>query len=118
MTDPTPAPTETVETFLPSGARVLVRVADPPGSIQSVGRSVGDGRLSDAIAPIREVAEVVEAGIGSLSVTRARVEFGVSFSAKSGPLTAIVFEGKGSASLTVTLDWERPVESPCGPGSP
>ncbi|HEX8742605.1 MAG TPA: CU044_2847 family protein [Thermoleophilaceae bacterium] len=95
-----------VEAVLPSGLTVQVRVADEAGGIGSVGRS-GPVDLRAALEPISDVAELVRERLESLTATRATVQFGVSFAAKSGKLTALVFEGSGEASLTVTLEWER-----------
>lgn len=95
-----------VEAVLPSGGIVHVRVAEGAGGIQSVGR-VGPADLREALAPVTDVAELVRERLESLTATRATVEFGVSFSARSGKLTALVFEGSGQASLTVTLEWQR-----------
>ena len=95
-----------VDAVLPGGAVVRVRVADEVGGLGSVGRDE-KADLKEALAPVGEVAALVRDQLESLTATRATVEFGVSFSAQSGKLTALVFEGKGEASLTVTLEWER-----------
>jgi hypothetical protein len=98
-----------VEVGLPTGANVRVRVAEPLGAadgLGSVGR-LGPLDLREALAPITEVADLVRERLDSLTATRATVEFGVSFEVASGKLVALVFEGKGAASLTVSLEWER-----------
>ena len=80
--------------------------------------SVGSGEklhLEDALAQIGEVASLVHQKLDPTMPTKAIVEFGVSFSVQSGKLTSLVFEGKGDASLTVSLKWEhRPDASPAG----
>jgi hypothetical protein len=102
-----------VEALLPNGGKVHVRVAEKTGGIASVGRH-GPSDLRAALEPVTEVAELVRERLESLTATRATVQFGVSFSAQSGKLTALVFEGSGQASLTVTLEWER---RPAGEGA-
>jgi hypothetical protein len=69
-------------------------------------------RLDDALAPIGEVAALLRRRFDPSMPTRATVEFGVSFSAEGGKLTSLLFEGKGEASLTVTLGWERHADTP------
>lgn len=60
------------------------------------------------------VRESIEAISGELAETWARVQpaeatvqFGVSLTAKTGRLTALLVEGGGSASLTVSLKWVK-----------
>jgi hypothetical protein len=108
-----------VEAELPGGGVIRVRVAEEaPGGIGSVG--LGERlRIDDALAQIGEVASLVRRKLDPSMPTRARVEFGVSFSAEGGKLTSLLFEGKGEASLTVSLEWERHPDPPPtkGPGS-
>lgn len=105
-----------VEVTLPDGGVVRVRVAENPGGIGSVGLA-DRPRLSDALAQIGEVARLVRESLQPLRPSKATVEFGVSFSVQSGKLTALVFEGKGDASLTVTLEWEQRAEDAVSPPS-
>lgn len=92
---------------LPSGAPVRVRVAESEGdAIASVGL-VDAAALEEAVATVAETAALVRDKLEAIAPSRATVEFGVSFEARAGKLVALVFEGKGQASLTVTLEWER-----------
>lgn len=92
---------------LPSGAPVRVRVAEGPGDgIGSVGL-VDAAALEEALATIGEAAALLRQKLEQIGPTKATVEFGVSFEGKGGKLVALLFEGKGQASLTVTLEWER-----------
>jgi len=101
-----------VDAVLPGGTTVRVRVAEEPaGGIGSVGVA-GKLHLEEALAQIGEVASLVREKLEPLRPSKATVEFGVSFSASSGKLTSLVFEGKGDASLTVTLEWDRPPDGP------
>jgi hypothetical protein len=109
---------KTVESVLPSGAKVLIRVEDAPSQLQSTGREGEGPDLQGVIKQIREVAQVFEEHLASLKLAKAQVEFGVSVSAKSGPLMAVIFEGKGSASMTVTLEWDKTGESGSPPEPP
>jgi hypothetical protein len=91
---------------------VRVRVAEEPdGGMGSVGLP-DKLHLEEALAQIAEVASLVRAKLDPVMPSKATIEFGVSFSAASGKLTSLIFEGKGETSLTVTLEWERPPERP------
>ena len=84
-----------------------VRVAeDSSVGLASVGL-VDAAALEEAMATIGEAASLVRQKLEPLRPTKATVEFGVSFEGKAGKLVALLFEGKGAASLTVTLEWER-----------
>lgn len=101
-----------VDAVLPGGTVIRVRVAEDTGDgLGSVGL-VEKLRLDDALAPIGEVASLLRRTLDLSLPTRATVEFGVSFSAEGGRLTSLVFEGKGEASLRVTLEWERHADPP------
>lgn len=94
-----------VNAVLPGGTVVRVRVTEEAGDgIRSVGR-LDQLDLEGALAEVVEVAALVRTKIESALPTKATVEFGVRFSAKTGKLSALVFEGKADASLTVILEW-------------
>jgi len=89
-----------VDAVLPGGTTVRVRVAEEPGGgIGSVGLP-DTLHLQEALAEIGEVASLVREKLEPVMPSKATVEFGVSFSATSGKLTSLIFEGKGEASLT------------------
>ena len=101
-----------VEAELPGGGVIRVRVAgEAADGIGSVG--LGEKlRIDDALAQIGEVASLLRRKLDPSMPTRATVEFGVSFSAEGGKLTSLLFESRGEASLTVTLEWERHADPP------
>jgi hypothetical protein len=104
-------PRPSVEAALPGGGVIRVRVAEETGGIGSVG--LGEKlHLEDALAQIGEVASLVRRSLDPAMPTKATVEFGVSFSVQSGTLTSLVFESKGDASLTVSLEWEHRPDAP------
>ncbi len=94
-----------VQAALPSDAVVEVRVTGSSDGLASVGRGKAFD-LREALAPVGEVAALVRERLEPLKPARTTVEFGVSFSMEGGKLTALVFDGKAEASLTVTLEWE------------
>lgn len=86
-----------------------VRVVDVDGGdeLQSVGL-LDKVDLHDALDTICDAAKLVHDKLEHLTPTRAKVEFGTSFTVQGGKLVALLFDGKADASLTVTLEWERP----------
>lgn len=84
----------------------FVEVADTGGP-----RTVG---VADALSfdGVRETVEAVATELArvwdQVKPAEARVEFGLSLTAKSGRLTGLVVEGGASASLTVALTWRSP----------
>jgi hypothetical protein len=61
--------------------------------------------LGDALDTVGEAAHAVYERLKDLKPDRASVEFGVSFSAQGGKITALLFDGKAQASLTIRMDW-------------
>lgn len=84
---------------------VRIRVVDGAGGMGSVG--LGKLDLRDALETIGEAAVLVYERLEYLTPTKANVEFGVSFSVQGGKLTALLFDGKADASLTIGLEWAR-----------
>jgi hypothetical protein len=84
---------------------VRIRVVDGVGGMGSVG--LGKLNLRDALETIGEAAGLVYERLEHLTPTKASVEFGVSFSVQGGTLTALLFDGKADASLTIRLEWDR-----------
>ncbi|MGE5636930.1 MAG: CU044_2847 family protein [Nocardioidaceae bacterium] len=56
---------------------------------------------------IQAVAERVTAALEQAKPDKAAVEFGVDVGVESGALTGLIAKGTGSATLKVTLEWER-----------
>ena len=56
---------------------------------------------------IKAVADRVTAALDDVKPDRAAVEFGVDVAVESGALTGLIAKGTGSATLKVTLEWER-----------
>jgi hypothetical protein len=63
--------------------------------------------VGDALDAVGDAAALVYDKLRDLAPTKASVEFGVSFSVQGGKLTALLFDGKADASLTICLEWER-----------
>jgi hypothetical protein len=96
-----------IDAVLPGGTVVRVRLAEDGGDgIGSVGLAE-KLHLDEALAAIGDVAALVRDKLDAAVPTKATVEFGVSFAVQGGKLTALVFDGKADASLTITLEWDR-----------
>lgn len=94
---------------------VQIRVVAGEGSddMSSVGL-LDKVDLRDALDAVGEAAGLVYDKLEHLTPSKATVEFGVSFGVKGGKLTALLFDGKADASLTITLEWDR-AEARSGP---
>lgn len=93
---------------------VRIRVVEGAAGMGSVG--LGKVDLGDALETIGEAAEMVYDRLEHLTPTRASVEFGVSFSVQGGKLTALLFDAKADASLTIALEWQRTSGAPAATG--
>lgn len=56
---------------------------------------------------IEAIADSVTAGLERVQPDRAAVEFGVDVGVEAGGLTALLVKGTGTATLKVTLEWEK-----------
>lgn len=60
--------------------------------------------LGNAIGSIaKDIGDVLE----DIGPTKATVEFGLEATVESGGLTALLVNGSGSATIKVTLEWDR-----------
>ncbi|MFF3863639.1 CU044_2847 family protein [Streptomyces sp. NPDC002209] len=87
------------------GQKFFVEVADGGGP-QTVS--------ADQVLSFDGVRATIEALAGQLSAawdrvkpSEATVAFGLSFSAKTGMLTALIVDGATESSLTITLTWKN-----------
>ena len=100
-----------VEVDLGGGAVALVRAVDLPddddeGGAEKVGwRDRFD--LTDVTDMLDGVAQSLRAAAESAKPSKMKVELGIELAVKSGKLTGIIVEGSGTASLKVTLEWQR-----------
>jgi hypothetical protein len=85
--------------------RIRVVAGDDGDQMSSVGLP-DKFQLKDTLDVIGETAALVYDKLHHLAPTTASVEFGVSFSVQGGKLTALLFDGKADASLTIRLEWE------------
>jgi hypothetical protein len=90
---------------LPGGGVVQVRVVEGSDGLGSAG--LGERlHLDDALAQIGVLATLVRESLEPVKPTRATVQFGVGFSITGGRLTSLIVDGKGEASLLISLEWD------------
>ena len=69
---------------------------------------IGDVLSFDGVErSIEAIAARMTAALDRVKPDRASVEFGIDVGVESGALTALVVKGTGTATLKVTLEWER-----------
>jgi hypothetical protein len=68
----------------------------------------GDAFLFDGVRDtVQAIADQLAAVWEKVAPAEATVEFGLGVEAKAGKLTGLLVDGKGNASLNVTLVWRR-----------
>ena len=60
------------------------------------------GEVTDAI---EEISRAIASSIEKVRPQRASVQFGLAFTVQEGNLTALLVQGSGTASVTITLEW-------------
>jgi Trypsin-co-occurring domain 1 len=110
---------EVVEVTLSGGQTMLARVhnTDP---VATGPRDVGlREQLSFAgvTDTLRQIGGAVVDAIGQVRPERASVEFGLDLAVKSGKLTGLLVEGDATATLKVTLEWQRTTPSAVTPAN-
>jgi Trypsin-co-occurring domain 1 len=96
---------------------VLVRLVDG-GAKPSGPRDVADvgyDRLSSVLSSIRQVAHEMVQTVDGLGMSRATVEFGVTFSMHAGKLVAAIVDAGQECAFKLILEW-TPKEQPAGGG--
>jgi Trypsin-co-occurring domain 1 len=76
---------------------------DPEQPI-GIGKAFSFNGLAESIEAI---AERMTAALDKVRPDRASVEFGVDVGVEAGALTALIVKGTGTATIKVTLEWER-----------
>jgi len=96
--------TRVVKADLGDGVVVHVEVHEPLETEADV--SIDDVLAFDGVG--RAIEAISSKVVGSLKKAqpdRAVVELGLDLAVEAGTLTALIAKGKGSAALTVTLEW-------------
>jgi hypothetical protein len=92
-----------------TGAGVALVTAIGPDASAAGPRDVAEDhmlpKLSDAVARIRTVAGEMITVLDGLSLSKASIEFGVTFSIHSGQLVAAFVDAGQECTFHVTLEW-------------
>jgi hypothetical protein len=99
-----------VELALPNGAVALVRAVDLDADegAGATKASFGDRFDVDGIAEtLQGLAEALRSAVAEARPDRLTITFGIELAVKSGRLTALLVEGAGKGSLSVTVEWDR-----------
>jgi hypothetical protein len=100
--------TRLVTARLPSGdpVRIAVAASESGDELSSVG--LRDLDLDKALETVAEIGSVVVGKLKEVKPSRATVELKVGFAVEAGKLIALWLNGRGDASLTMTLEWSPP----------
>lgn len=98
------APPILIPVELSTGVAMVQAVANAD---QSGPRDIAAGlpKLSDAVASIRSVAAEMLSSLEGLSLGKVTMQFGVTFTVRSGKLVAAFIEVGQDCAFTVTLEW-------------
>src|SRR5260370_3257050 len=96
---------QTVKAKLANGTTIFVQ-AQPIGSEAAVG--LKSASFEKVIKAIEGVAQSLTEAWEKAKPSKANVEFDVEFAWDSGELLAMFVDGSASASMKVTLEWNRP----------
>ncbi len=93
------------------GSEILIQVRDdaPGVQLQASSEAVfrGSRRNLEAAGRLAKVAaETVGKALVEAGPTKGTVEFSISFEAEVG--VPVLAKGKGTGSVTVTLEWDKP----------
>lgn len=96
---------EVIEMELPNGATALARVAATGEGGPAKVSAIPKFEFGDVGKAIEGIAESLKTALDKVAPDKVTVELGLEIAAKAGKLTALVVEGEGKGSLTVTLEW-------------
>ena len=78
-----------------------------PGATQEEDVSaLGKLPFDDVADSIDLITRRVQSALARAKPRRATVEFGLDIAVESGQLTSMLVKGSGTATLTITLEWE------------
>ena len=95
-----------IEVELPNGTSVLVRAAELDGGGGATKTSrAGKFDFGDVAGTLEGLSNAIKGSFTRAAPGKVSVELGIELVVKSGALTALLVEGEGKGSLTVTLEW-------------
>lgn len=94
-----------VEVQLPNGAVALVQARQVDGGATKT--KFGKLDFTGVTATLEGVTQAIRGAVEKAAPSRVTVELGLELALKSGVLVGMIVDGETTASLTVTLEWER-----------
>jgi hypothetical protein len=101
---------DVIEASLPNGAIVLVQARRVDGDGATKTR-MGRFDFQGVANALEGVADAIHGAVAKATPSKVSVELGLELAVKSGALVGMVVDGQATASLTVTLQWERTQEA-------
>lgn len=105
-------PPREVTAKLPSGIPLRVQLAGSGSGDEMTSVGLRDLDLDKALDAVEEIGSVLIEKLKAAKPTKATVELRLGFAVEAGKLTALWVNGKGDASLTVTLEWSGHADAP------
>ena len=100
--------TQTVPVELEDGSTIYVKVDAPMGRRDVAGNSDGPPKSFERVSSsIEGIVNAIAKPINAAKPTKASVTFGVEVEVQQGHLIAALVRGTGTASLEITLEWEK-----------
>lgn len=94
-----------VEVVLPNGAVALVRAVDVDGGGAIKTNFQDRFNVGELTETLEGWSTAIKAALSKASPDKVSVALGFEVALKSGKLTALLVEGQGKASLSVTMEW-------------
>lgn len=88
------------------GARLYVEAIGDTGEQEVLGGKVIDG-LGGVTDAIRALGDQLTRAVKAIEPDQFSIEFGFEFKVEQGGLVALLVRGGGTASVTVTLEWNK-----------
>lgn len=88
--------------MLANGTYIFIRVADGGGEFRA---GPLDFNFSEIVSCITGIAEEVKTAMDKVKPQKAKVEFGIEATVKSGKLVAALSDINGKGHIKVTLEW-------------
>jgi Trypsin-co-occurring domain 1 len=94
-----------VEVDLPNGSTGLIQVRELDGGGATKVSSEERFNFGDVTTTLEGISEALRTSLAKARPANVSVTLGVELTVKSGKLTALIIEGGGKATLSVTLEW-------------
>jgi NTP-dependent ternary system trypsin peptidase co-occuring protein len=93
-----------VPVVLPDGSKILAQ-ATVMGGEEDVAVVERLMSFEPILKTVEGLSTALQSSLEKISPRTAQVEFGIEFAVESGALAALLVQGSGRSSLTITLTW-------------